>query len=1507
MLDASDLAHLARALIVFAVIATFLVLAGASAAAAATLWQIERTEHGVRFSASGFLIEVDTAAGTIRKVQADGKPLVWANSQPLLRAALIESEAYDQRSDYIADARLVEAAYAAERVEYAAEEEELTFSIGGSLTFPGEDALRFEAIFRARAGEHALRAEVALRPVGAFSHRYIREVSLRLPLAVNYRKRIVQGGDQGFTWETRYFYQYHLSPTGQLLVNPDRNEWRLFGIDQTSPVSYQLWRAESERTAPLVMQQGVHAPGWAAVYDEEGGVLVAYRKMHTLAPKALRVHAWDRGELVVMLHPDSVRAVSLDSRIARERLFDAVHSIDFLFFEGRYAAVNPPARLAAMWGLPSLASDPPYRPVEKFMRSHDAWLPAAMSDGDLSPWITGGVALPRGKVSDPYGVRVLREGRELSYQAQPLAYWPDGSIKWLLLTFRDDVEAEAAASPGGGDACCESVPFDVTFRDGSRRRYELQYAAAAARPAGQVRVERSEEGVTVDTGPLRIELGRGVRWIRQIALHGEVIVQTDGETQPLAFVDFLRTVEPYTTMTTHPAGAPDPGPVVIERIEVENDGPHRAVIYLEGRAESAEPPRVIIRLEAYGGQTFLRMNHTVEFTHKDPRRVFLRQMGIRLPVMLEKSAQRVLLGGEGTPTRLDEWQAAGLRQITHTEYAHWRLHGGAYDEVEHNNRALGWIDVADGRRGVMVAIRNMWQQAPNELAAFREDGALTAYFWPDSAPLMDVRRYSEYPHASQGESTGLRPNDWVETSYYPNDPFVGLSRSHEVLWFFHDAGVDGEQLGAVAADFQSPPLVYMGEAWYRENGLLLPQPDPELFPRVTENRSNVVAFWLYHQKLFGWYGKWHYGDIQHHFNTGYGWILPPNVLEAALEEPEATRYTRQRSGTLDYAPQHHWAYDNGRWGWTNTEGLPGLFFQREYLRTGDREIYFLAEASARYARDVVIRHSGRWFGRGTRHGVQPWSDGNHEERQTVHSEFRFHHYLSGDMRSRDVALKLLEAHYLTTDISIHAAHSGRLYGILTAWEMTGDPRLGDILRRYVRTFITPNGIAGSPRVSFPDVSLSEQGDVNTDSMFFHVFGAVHALLEYYYLTGDEELRQGLVKMAEALMQRLPSRPGSANPSWKTLAFAAKHADDPELFRSFLNTWFNNEAWLYAYKAVTASPAHWAGPTAYLPLGVPSIHFWINALPYVMSAFDSEPPLTSAQKEQLERLEQTGAAASTRGVSWQSEYDRPEFDDYLGRWRPWKVPLRIVLPDALADGARLQGLVPLDLTVTGGAEGIESVQILVDGEPVYSGAAPARPGEVTLNTYELADGRHELKVILFHEEHGRFVETRSVLVSNWWRISDDLRPPITGFFGTLDRLHVDHKSEGWLHAEDRPEAFFGDATRLVRRSRSEEYLVWATPSLREVEVQLYARDAGIEKGVTLAVSGDGKSWHTVPYGPEGVRLSVVETSDEGWHLIELRLSAFWDEPVNWLRITLTEALPAENVQLGRVELRGWRTD
>lgn len=1171
--------------------------------------------------------------GILRALYIGDKAIVSDNDAPLLTASLLESEEYDGWSDY-APGEVIDATYQSVKHEYTHDGEVFRATFTGQLNFGKGDFIDCEMTLTASTGSSFLEIGVRLISRGDFRNRFIRRLALRMPLALNKRKRIVQAGDRGVQWNTRHWYQFHVSPTGKLLREPDHNIWRYFAIDQNTESDYHIWRSESVATSPLTMQRGIQAPGWMAVYDEQGGVLFAYRGFAARAPKSLRVMAEGSGEAMICLWHDGLPALDVTSPQA-QAVFGDQHITDWLIFSGEFSDSQPDRALAKRWGVKGLASDPPAR--NEIPLAHLDLLDAPTADAE-APLVSGGIPLPKGELFDPTHVRLRHNDVDVPLQTRPLAYWPDGSIKWLLLIFPADGGAVEGATGEG-----KTLRFDLTRRDGSKAVYRLDYGGSVRPgvPKKALIASQDEDSVSIDTGPLQLELTAAEGWLRRVKLHGRDILINPGAR---SFVDFLRVAETYPCCTTHAQGMLDDGNFVPERIDLEEAGPLRATVRLQGMTTSQEPTRLIIRLEAYAGRSVIRVFQSAEFLHKDPRVAFVRRMGIELPLTSMQGA-RVTVGGQDGAVKLGAGIRAGLKQHSHLGYCAWHQRAGErflrFDEVKHRSR--GWLDISGPHGGVTVVLRDMWQQFPNELMVDIKKGKLVTYFWPESHPLMDVRRYSNYPHPSQGEST---PSDtrWVEENYYTKDPFVGVSKTHEILLYFHEPHVSNRRIDAVAADFQRPPLVYAGADWYLKTGVVLPQPLPGSgrFRRLEANMEHFARFWMHHQKLWGWYGIWDYGDVQHYYKGGYGWIVPPDRLVELIKNPPET-YEKLDVGERisDYAPNQEWAFDNGRWGWSNTEGLLGMYMQNLYMRTGDRDIYFFVEAMARHVRDVDMRHDGIWFGRGTRHGVQHWSDGNHEERQTTHSEFRYHHYLSGDMRSRDFARQLYEGVYSRYDLSYHAAHSGRLQGILTWWEMTGSQEVAATLARYVSCFIVETGICESPKVDFPDVRCVRQDtNINSGDMFFWAFGAGHGLLEYYYLTQRQELKDALIKVAEHALSRRD--PGFFR---KAVAFAARHAEDPAPFRRYLNEWAKHS--LYLVQVVPHNPRFYGGPRGMLRGSVAGSLFFMNDVPYLLMVLEGDPQLSERQWKEIKRIDREGGGFyRPPDLSWQSEYDRPELAEYL---------------------------------------------------------------------------------------------------------------------------------------------------------------------------------------------------------------------------------------------------------------------
>jgi len=162
----------------------------------------------------------------------------------------------------------------------------------------------------------------------------------------------------------------------------------------------------------------------------------------------------------------------------------------------------------------------------------------------------------------------------------------------------------------------------------------------------------------------------------------------------------------------------------------------------------------------------------------------------------------------------------------------------------------------------------------------------------------------------------------------------------------------------------------------------------------------------------------------------------------------------------------------------------------------------------------------------------------------------------------------------------------------------------------------------------------------------------------------------------------------------------------------------------------------------------------------------------------------------------------------------------------------------------------------------------------------------------------------ISVNNLWTLVQNMHPPTThnwfGFSETFDFLEAADRSDGWTYETDQAEQFFGDRDRLVKATDSSEYLVWETPHLKDVTITLYTQpDVAIEEGLVLEVSADGNEWQSLPY----VTLSVEAGSK--WNSLVVQLPIKNDADVwNYLRLTLTEGLAKDQIQIGRVVITGY---
>ncbi|MCD6359680.1 MAG: fibronectin type III domain-containing protein, partial [Armatimonadetes bacterium] len=190
---------------------------------------------------------------------------------------------------------------------------------------------------------------------------------------------------------------------------------------------------------------------------------------------------------------------------------------------------------------------------------------ADMMEGERPAWpVNGGVPIARGELASADRCRLLdADGRPVPAQFRELAYWPDGSVKWLLVSL---------------------------VREGGAGQYVLEYGRDVSTPPvdGGIVVEPTGDGLRITTDRFQADISR-----ERFAPPGTVtmdgrVVATGGEGLVLVDAEGNR----YTSADT-PA----------TRFEVEEAGPVRVVLRVEGtlRGDESEGLRYRCRMYFYRG------------------------------------------------------------------------------------------------------------------------------------------------------------------------------------------------------------------------------------------------------------------------------------------------------------------------------------------------------------------------------------------------------------------------------------------------------------------------------------------------------------------------------------------------------------------------------------------------------------------------------------------------------------------------------------------------------------------------------------------------------------------------------------------------------------------------------------------------------------------------------------------------------------------------------------------
>jgi len=707
-------------------------------------------------------------------------------------------------------------------------------------------------------------------------------------------------------------------------------------------------------------------------------------------------------------------------------------------------ADTPPAVSAAPTAMPLKPGIAPVR-----------WLDGASPR--YFPGSTWGVAWPRGTHAAGTSFALNgADGAGVAMQSWPLATWPDGSLKWT-----------AHAVPAGA----APATFEIS-------------AGQPAAQAASLHVNETPEQIVVETGALTCQINK----------HGEQIIasmQRGGvEVARAGRLICLREDRSGVPVTEEFNGA-------IERVTLEQSGPVRAVVKVEGkhaRAGRAWLP-FVLRLYFYSGSEAVRVLHTIVHDG-DENRDFIRGLGVRFEVPMRgelhdrhvrfsgqgpglfaeavrgitglrrdpgKEVREAQLAGAATPP-LSAWNQPVPKLLKYVPaYADWTLFQSSCDGFEIRKRTKEgrtWLTPSRGQRagglayigtpagGLAMGIRNFWQSYPAQLdvrGATSEVAELTAWLWAPDAAAMDLRGY----HDGMGQDTYEKQLEGLEITYEDYEPGFdkpeGVARTSEFFLFPVAATPTRERLVEFAETVRTPPvLVTTPEHLHRcavFGDLWAPVDHSNPSKAPVEDRLNwLFGFYQQERENRRWYGFWNYGDVMHSYD----------------------------------ADRHEWKYDVGGFAWDNSELSTDLWLWFYFLRTGRADVFRFAEAMTRHTGEVDVHHLGRFAPLGSRHNVLHWGCSAKQLRISTALNRRFYYYLTGDERVGDLMREQIEAaralaitqanrkvakdRVTAPDPNAREVYAGfgtdwgSLAGAwLTEWERTANPKMRDRLIASMRT------------------------------------------------------------------------------------------------------------------------------------------------------------------------------------------------------------------------------------------------------------------------------------------------------------------------------------------------------------------------------------------------------------------------------------------------------------------------
>lgn len=434
-------------------------------------------------------------------------------------------------------------------------------------------------------------------------------------------------------------------------------------------------------------------------------------------------------------------------------------------------------------------------------------LDAPRESGAVKDWpVVFGVPFARGALWDDAHLRLVdKAGREIPCQKEITARWAkEGSIQWVRFD----------ALVNSSDGCF------------------LEAAAPAAVPPAPVRVSEQDGQWVLETGVAKYVLSRGISPIAEVWLGGARLAASAG-TRGLYVVD----------QDGRTASAATEG----ETVAVEAQGPVAACVRFEGfyRTPDGQPrARHITRVEAFAGQPFARVTHTLVMT-EDTRQTWFKEVGWEFAVAPGPDARAVFNVARAASDQTVSQPLAGDASAYMLQQEHQRFGAGTNRfVVSAAGRTLAagdecgdWAMLAGRAGGLLVACKEAARQHPKEFEVFAGRVVLKL-FSNRAGEELDFRP------AALARKWNLQGKIADDVARVDSDA-AGWAKTHELLLAPMAAPAAAGSAARLAALHAAPIYALVDPEWMRMSEALGPlhPRDSKRFPEAERLIDNIFQAW----------------------------------------------------------------------------------------------------------------------------------------------------------------------------------------------------------------------------------------------------------------------------------------------------------------------------------------------------------------------------------------------------------------------------------------------------------------------------------------------------------------------------------------------------------------------------------------------------------------------------------------------------------------------------------------